>query len=79
MIPNGNRCATLGIDPNYWMKLVEWDFTEELLPGRRPSNPETCTHLWSGTMRLDLPLENIQLRLGQPIDTGKPISVKKST
>ncbi len=46
---------TPGIDPNYWVKLVEWDFTEKLLPGRRPSNPETCTHLWSGTMRLDLP------------------------
>ena len=44
-----------GIDPNYWVKLLEWDFTEELLPGRRPSNPVTSTHLWSGPIRLDLP------------------------
>lgn len=44
-----------GIDPNYWVKLLEWDFTEELLPGRRPSNPVTSTHLWSGAIRLDLP------------------------
>src|SRR5690554_3846443 len=46
---------TPGIDPNYWVKLMEWDFTEELLPGRRPSNPVTSSHLWSGTIRLDLP------------------------
>ena len=45
---------TPGIDPNYWVKLMEWDFTEELLPGRRPSNPVASTHLWSGTIRLDL-------------------------
>ncbi len=44
-----------GIDPNYWIKLIEWDFTEELLPGRRPSAAVTSTHLWSGTIRLDLP------------------------
>ncbi len=41
-------------DPNYLTKLAEWDFTEELLPGRRPSNPVNCTHLWSGGLQLDL-------------------------
>ncbi len=41
-------------DPNYLTKLAEWDFTEELLPGRRPSNPENCTHLWSGALQLEL-------------------------
>ena len=46
---------TRAIDPSYWVKLLEWDFTEELLPGRRPSNPVNSTHLWSGSIRLDLP------------------------
>jgi hypothetical protein len=26
----------------------EWDFTEELFPGKRPSNPSECSHLWTG-------------------------------
>lgn len=43
------------IDPSYNLKVIEWDLVEELLPGRRPSNPVTSTHLWSGSMRLDLP------------------------
>jgi hypothetical protein len=33
-------------DPAYMNLLHEWDFTEKLLDGRRPSNPEFCTHLW---------------------------------
>ena len=44
------------IDPSYYTKLIEWDFTEELIPGRRPSNPVTSTHLWTGTLSLDLPI-----------------------
>lgn len=43
------------IDPSYNLKVIEWDLVEELMPGRRPSNPVTSTHLWSGSMRLDLP------------------------
>jgi hypothetical protein len=38
-------------DPAYLNLLHEWDFTEKLLDGRRPSNPEFCTHLW----RADVP------------------------
>lgn len=33
-------------DPAYLNLLHEWDFTERLLDGRRPSNPEFCSHLW---------------------------------
>ena len=44
-----------GVDPSYNLKLVEWDLAEELLPGRRPSNAVTSSHLWRGTVRLDLP------------------------
>ena len=43
-----------GVDPNYSLKLVEWDLTEDLLPGRRPSNGVISTHLWQAPLRLDL-------------------------
>jgi len=42
------------VDPNYTIKLIEWDFTEKLLPGRRPSNAVNSTHLWAGGIQLDL-------------------------
>lgn len=42
-------------DPSYLVKLFEWDLTEQLLPGRRPSNPVNSTHLWTGGLQLDLP------------------------
>lgn len=41
-------------DPTFLHKLHEWDFTEELFPGRRPSNPVECTHLWRGSIPTDL-------------------------
>ncbi|MBK5196331.1 MAG: calcineurin-like phosphoesterase C-terminal domain-containing protein, partial [Proteiniphilum sp.] len=43
------------IDPSYMTKLIEWDLTDKLLPGRRPSNAVNSTHLWSGSLKLDLP------------------------
>lgn len=33
-------------DPAYMVDLYKWDTTEELLDGRRPSNPQRSTHLW---------------------------------
>lgn len=41
-------------DPSYLHLLHEWDFTEELLDGRRPSNPEASKHLWRGRVPNDL-------------------------
>lgn len=35
-------------DPSYSLKVSEWDITEELMPGRRSSNPVISTHLWRG-------------------------------
>lgn len=42
------------VDPNYTIKIIEWDFAEKLLPGRRPSNAVNSTHLWAGGIQLDL-------------------------
>lgn len=33
-------------DPRYLVDLLQWDVTEELLDGRRPSNPAQSMHLW---------------------------------
>lgn len=41
-------------DPNYLLKVIEWDVTERLLSGRRPSNPRVCRHLWMAELKLNL-------------------------
>ncbi len=38
-------------DPAYLKHLVEYDMAEQLPSGKRPSNPEPCTHLW----KIDIP------------------------
>lgn len=43
-------------DPSFNLKLSEWDTTEKLLPGRRPSLAEICSHLWTGKLNLNLPV-----------------------
>lgn len=42
-------------DPSYTAMLFEWDLTDRLLPGRRPSNAVNSTHLWQGSIKTDLP------------------------
>jgi 3',5'-cyclic AMP phosphodiesterase CpdA len=42
-------------DPAYLHLLHEWDFTETLPPGRRPSNAERCNHLWAIDIPTKLP------------------------
>ena len=41
-------------DPSYSAGLMEWDITEELLPGRRGSNAVQSTHLWRGNIPTNL-------------------------
>ncbi len=36
----------LDYDPSFLHQLHEWDFTEVLFEGWRPSNPVKCNHLW---------------------------------
>jgi hypothetical protein len=33
-------------DPAYYRYVQDWDELEHLVPGRRPSNPVVCSHLW---------------------------------
>lgn len=41
-------------DPFFVREVVDWDFTEELFPGRRPSNPVESTHTWTGFLPTNL-------------------------
>lgn len=41
-------------DPSYTEKVYEWDLTEELMPGRRSSNPIRTEHLWRGDIPTNL-------------------------
>lgn len=43
-------------DPAYVTLWNRWNLTEELIPGRRPSNPVTSTHLWQG----NIPSKNLE-------------------
>ncbi len=43
-------------DPFYVKEIVEWDFTKEPIPGRRPSNPVESLHTWTGFLPTDLEL-----------------------
>lgn len=43
-------------DPEFMGLLHEWDYTEELMPGRRPSNPVSSLHLWRAGIPTDLPV-----------------------
>ncbi len=43
------------LDPVYFSKVLEWDFTSKLFKGKRPSFPVECDHLWYGGLCSDLP------------------------
>ena len=66
-----------GIDPNYYAKLIEWDFTDELIPGRRPSNAVTSTHLWTGSVNLNLPAGDHTIEVKAKDRFGKVHTGKK--
>jgi hypothetical protein len=37
---------TYDYDPAFLKLINEWDYSEFLLDGSRPSNPDKCSHLW---------------------------------
>lgn len=50
-------------DPSYVELVYEWDTTEELMPGRRSSNPIVSTHLWRGNIpaKLEVGVHKIEI------------------
>ncbi|MGD1891957.1 MAG: calcineurin-like phosphoesterase C-terminal domain-containing protein [Cyclobacteriaceae bacterium] len=51
-----NMNYTVALDPAFQGMLHEWDYTEELMPGRRPSNAVPSRHLWQARIPNDLEL-----------------------
>ncbi|MDR0574474.1 MAG: calcineurin-like phosphoesterase family protein [Tannerella sp.] len=43
-------------DPAYYRYVQDWDYLERLVPGRRPSNPVICSHLWKVRIPAALPV-----------------------
>jgi hypothetical protein len=41
-------------DPSYVRDVMEWDLSEELMPGRRSSNPMKSSHLWRAGIPVNL-------------------------
>ncbi|MDR0733295.1 MAG: calcineurin-like phosphoesterase C-terminal domain-containing protein [Dysgonamonadaceae bacterium] len=41
-------------DPAYYRYVQDWDYLERLVPGRRPSNPVVCSHLWKARIQTGL-------------------------
>lgn len=50
-------------DPKYLIELFEWDTTEVLLDGKRPSLPQKSTHLWRANIPNNLPVGNHQVEI----------------
>ncbi|MDR2804510.1 MAG: calcineurin-like phosphoesterase family protein [Dysgonamonadaceae bacterium] len=51
-------------DPAYYRYVQDWDYMEHLPPGRRPSNPIVCSHLWKSRIatRLTVGEHRIEVR-----------------
>ena len=52
------------IDPKFAQSVYQWDTTEKMLEGRRPSNPELSTHIWVGgfTNKLSAGHHTVEIR-----------------
>ncbi len=65
-------------DPEFVRQVMEWDTTEKLMPGRRPSNPVNSTHLWRGSIPANLSEGNHTIEIRATNMFGKT-SVHSST
>lgn len=66
------------VDPSYVELVREWDTTEELMPGRRSSNPVNSTHLWCGKIPTDLETGTHQIQIEATDMYGKTHTAENS-
>ncbi|MBG6062991.1 hypothetical protein IWX83_002798 [Flavobacterium sp. CG_9.1] len=59
------------IDPAYAIDVYEWDLIEELIPGRRSSNPIDSKHLWRGKIQTNLEIGEHQVEIKAIDQFGK--------
>ncbi|MDR1937207.1 MAG: calcineurin-like phosphoesterase C-terminal domain-containing protein [Tannerellaceae bacterium] len=50
-------------DPGYCRYVQDWDYLDKLVPGRRPSNPAPCRHLWKGKIITGLAIGQHQIEV----------------
>lgn len=65
-------------DPSYVAELYRWDTAETLLPGRRPTEPADCTHLWWAPLTNDRPLGSHTIEVRARDDYGQTFIQKSS-
>ncbi|MDT0644523.1 calcineurin-like phosphoesterase family protein [Zunongwangia sp. F363] len=65
-------------DPSYVAMVYEWDLADELMPGRRSSNPINSKHLWRGSIptRLEAGEHTIEVKATDMY--GKTFTAKSS-
>lgn len=66
------------LDPAYLAELHPWDNSNELLPGRRPSNASSSPHLWRTSISTDLPIGTHQVEVRATDDYGRTFVQKSS-
>jgi hypothetical protein len=65
-------------DPSYCRYVQDWDYLDNLLPGRRPSNPIICRHLWKAPIPTGLSIGNHRIEI-RTKDTFGRIHTQYST
>lgn len=69
---------TENADPAFMASLFKWDLTENLFPGRRPSNAENCTHLWAIKFPNNLPVGGHTIEVRATDMFGRTFSATKN-
>lgn len=65
-------------DPAYLSALYPWDHSEELLPGRRPSNAVHSSHLWRVNLPGNLAVGTHEIRVRATDDYGNVYNAKST-
>ncbi|MCC9168426.1 calcineurin-like phosphoesterase C-terminal domain-containing protein [Pontibacter harenae] len=65
-------------DPDFVHSLQEWDYADELMPGRRPSNAAQSTHLWRGNIPTKLELGEHTIEVKATDMFGRTFTQKSS-
>lgn len=72
------------IDPSFAQSVYKWDTTENILEGRRPSNPELSRHIWVGgfTNKLSTGVHKVEVRafdmFGNEFTSSETFEVQKA-
>lgn len=65
-------------DPTYLHLLHEWDFSDEVIGDRRPSNPVDCQHLWRAAVPTNLAIGQHVIEVKAVDMFGRTLTQKSS-